>query len=80
MTTFIDQLKFRIVWDEPHQRAIAPLDDFRMFLENIRSGDSDEIDFTWDILRDIESAVQRLRDEMEAEQLKRALREAAAAP
>jgi hypothetical protein len=72
MTTFIDQLKFCIVWDEPHQRAIAPLDDFQRFLENIRSGDSDEIDFTWDILRDIESAVQRLRDEMEAEQFRRA--------
>jgi hypothetical protein len=80
MTTFLDQLKFRIVWDEANQRAIAPIGDFQMFLENIRSGNSDVVDYTWDILRDIESAVQRLRDEMEAEQFKRALREAAAAP
>jgi hypothetical protein len=80
MTTFLDQLKFRIVWDEANQRAIAPIGDFQMFLGNIRSGNSDVVDYTWDILRDIESAVQRLRDEMEAEQFKRALREAAAAP
>jgi hypothetical protein len=80
MTTFLDQLKFRIVWDEANQRAIAPIGDFQMFLGNIRSGNSDVVDYTWDILRDIESAVQRLRDEMEAEQYKRALREAAAAP